>query len=293
MSSRAAAGAFADQAERRNGWDSDPRRSKREWPSWGSVGQSDSEIELGLRRPGSALGARASAIPEGLRDHVRPGVGGAPQEVVQIVDGCGLTIQHDAWHIRCSLSPAERKRAMRNTKILLFVIASIVAPLATSAEAQVHFSLGGGFTTPNSEVRDHLGNGYNFNFGLQVDVTPVIGIEGLYSFNGLGSKDLSINVFPQPIVDGGVPTDISADMNMQYGTVNLVVQRPNGGVRPYGLVGMGVYYRPIKVSTPGVGWVPGTVIPGGTSATRGDGSKPRISWVSGARPTLEWISAVA
>ena len=104
---------------------------------------------------------------------------------------------------------------MRNTKILLFVIASLVAPLATSAEAQVHFSVGGGFTTPNSEVRDHLGNGYNFNLGLQVDVTPVIGIEGLYSFNGLGSKDLSINVFPQPLASGGVPTDISADMNMQ------------------------------------------------------------------------------
>ena len=46
-------------------------------------------------------------------------------------------------------------------------------------------------------------------------------------------------------------------MNMQYGTANLVVQRPNGGVRPYGLVGMGVYYRPIKVTTPGVGFVPG------------------------------------
>jgi Outer membrane protein beta-barrel domain len=140
---------------------------------------------------------------------------------------------------------------MRNTKILLFVIASIVAPLATRAEAQVHFSVGGGFTAPNSEVRDHLGNGYNFNLGLQVDVTPVIGIEGLYSFNGLGKKDLSINVFPQPLASGGVPTDISADMNMQYGTANLVVQRPNGGVRPYGLVGMGVYYRPIKVSTLG------------------------------------------
>ena len=44
---------------------------------------------------------------------------------------------------------------------------------------------------------------------------------------------------------------------MQYGTVNLVVQKPDGAVRPYGLVGMGVYYRPIKVTTPGVGYVPG------------------------------------
>jgi opacity protein-like surface antigen len=147
---------------------------------------------------------------------------------------------------------------MRHKTILGLVVASLLAPMSTSALAQgVHFSVGGGFTAPNSEVRDHLGNGYNFTIGVQADVTPVIGIEGLYSFNGLGSKDLSINVFPQPVPTAGVPTSLSADMNMQYGTVNLVVQKPNGGVRPYGLVGMGVYYRPIKVTTPGVGWVPG------------------------------------
>jgi opacity protein-like surface antigen len=148
---------------------------------------------------------------------------------------------------------------MRHTTT--FVLAtSLLATLPGVARAQekpVNFSFGGGFTSPNSEVRDRLGDGYNFNFGVQFNVNPAIGIEGLYSFNGLGSKDLSIDVFPQPIVDGGVPTDISADMNMQYGTVNLVVQRPQGGVRPYGLVGMGLYYRPIKVTTPGVGWVPG------------------------------------
>ena len=46
-------------------------------------------------------------------------------------------------------------------------------------------------------------------------------------------------------------------MNMQYGTANVVFQAPHGHVRPYGLVGMGVYYRPIKVTTPAVGYVPG------------------------------------
>jgi opacity protein-like surface antigen len=142
----------------------------------------------------------------------------------------------------------------------VFVVFSLLATVPAVAQAQekrVFFSLGGGYTQPNSEVSDHLGGGYNFNFGVQVDVTPVVAIEGLYSFNGLGSKDLSFNVFPQPIASGGVPTDLSADMNMQYGTASLIVQRPEGAVRPYGLVGMGVYYRPIKVTTPGVGWVPG------------------------------------
>ena len=142
----------------------------------------------------------------------------------------------------------------------LFVLSvSLLGILPVAAQAQdkrVSVSLGGGFTQPNAEVKDHLGNGYNFNFGVEVKATPVIGIEGLYSFNGLGEKRISVPVSGAP---GGspVPTDFFANMNMQYGTANLVLQKPTGGVKPYGLVGVGVYYRPIKVTTPGVGYVPG------------------------------------
>ena len=130
-------------------------------------------------------------------------------------------------------------------------------PAASFAqEKKVLFSLGGGYTAPNSEVRDHLGDGYNFTAGLQVNVNPVFAIEGLYSFNGLGDKTRTINIADVP---GGptTPTDISASMNMQYGTISAIIQAPEGGVRPYGLVGMGVYYRPVKVTSPGVGFVPG------------------------------------
>ena len=142
-----------------------------------------------------------------------------------------------------------------------FVLAAgllAVGPMTAQAQDKpVNISLGGGFTAPNSEIRDRLGDGYHINFGVQVNVTPVIGIEGLYSFNGLGQKRISIPVSPTPNGATSVPTDFFADMNMQYGTVSLVVQKPEGGVRPYGLVGVGVYYRPIKVTTPGVGFVPG------------------------------------
>ena len=144
-------------------------------------------------------------------------------------------------------------------KTVCMLAFSVLTALPIGAQAQdkgVHFSFGGGVTTPNSDVKDHLGNGFNLNFGVEVKVTPVIGIEGLYSFNGLGDKRISIPVSGTP---GGaaVPTDFFAGMNMQYGTANLVIQKPDGGVRPYGLVGLGVYYRPIKVTTPGVGYVPG------------------------------------
>jgi opacity protein-like surface antigen len=147
---------------------------------------------------------------------------------------------------------------MRYTALGVAVVSAVVVTAAAveAQEKKVNVSVGGGFTTPNSDVRDHLGNGYNFNFGVQVNVTPVVGIEGLYSFNGLGDKRISI---PVSITPGGdaVPTDFFGSMNMQYGVGNLVLQRPRGGVRPYGLVGGGVYYRPIKVTTPGVGFVPG------------------------------------
>ena len=150
---------------------------------------------------------------------------------------------------------------MRHRSTFVFVLAAFLVSLAPlSAQAQnsgpVHFSLGGGYTQPNSEVSDRLGGGYNFNIGLDFDVNPVFGIEGLYSFNGLGEKEIAIPVAPCEGCEG-VPTNFFGSMNMQYGTVSGIIQKPEGQVRPYGLVGMGIYYRPIEVSTPGVGWVPG------------------------------------
>ena len=117
-----------------------------------------------------------------------------------------------------------------------FVLATgllAVCPMTAQAqEDRVDFSLGGGFTAPNSEVRDHLGDGYNFNFGVQVNVSRAVAIEGLYSFNGLGEKRLSVPVLPTPL-DEPLPNDLSAEMNMQYFTVSAVFQRPEGsGVLP-------------------------------------------------------------
>jgi len=148
---------------------------------------------------------------------------------------------------------------MRKRTRFVWLVAGMLAIVATSAQAQdkkVVGSFGAGYTAPNSTVRDHLGDGYNVTFGVEYKITPVIGIEGLYSFNGLGQKRISIPVSPTPGAPP-VPTDFFGDMNMQYGTASLIIQQPQGQVRPYGIVGAGVYYRPIKVTTPGVGYVPG------------------------------------
>jgi opacity protein-like surface antigen len=148
----------------------------------------------------------------------------------------------------------------RNTYLIGFVILAAALPAsAQDDDKRVNFTLGGGYTFSSGEVNKHLGDGYNINLGLTVNINPIIGIEGLYSFNGLGDKQLSIPVSPTPTsTDTAVPTDFFASMNMQYFTGSVVV-RPHaeGKVRPFFLTGIGAYYRPVKVTTPSVGFVPG------------------------------------
>jgi opacity protein-like surface antigen len=153
---------------------------------------------------------------------------------------------------------------MRHREFAFVLAAAFVAMAPLGAQAQdekpVHFTLGGGFTAPNGEVRDRLGDGWNFNFGVDVRITPIISIEGLYSYNGLGEKRISIPVSPvvNPLdTSTAVPTDFFGTMNMQYGTGSVIVQKPEGTVRPFALIGMGVYYRPVKITTPAVGFAPG------------------------------------
>ena len=146
-------------------------------------------------------------------------------------------------------------------RIVVFIAGLVVMAAPAAAQDQDKrglFIIGGGYSSPNSEVSDHLGDGYNFTIGGQVNVNRKFGIEGLYSFNGLGDKRISVPVFATPLDDvAGTPTDFFGSMNMQYGTVAAVVQDPGGKVRPYGLTGMGVYYRPVKVTSPGIGFTPG------------------------------------
>ena len=148
---------------------------------------------------------------------------------------------------------------MRHRGRFVALVAGTLALVATSVNAQdrkVNVSFGAGYTAPNAEVRNHLGDGFNINFGVQVNLNKKIGIEGLYSFNGLGEKQISIPLSPTPGA-GSVPSDFFGDMNMQYGTAALVLQGDLGATSTgYVLGGGGIYYRPIKVTTPGVGYVP-------------------------------------
>jgi opacity protein-like surface antigen len=102
---------------------------------------------------------------------------------------------------------------------------------------------------------DHgVGSGGNFTLGVLFKASPVMSIQGEYGWNGMKQKQLSIPVSPTPVA-GSVPTDFFADANMQYGDANVLFHPPSGGkAQPYGLVGLGVYYRPVTISTPSLGY---------------------------------------
>jgi hypothetical protein len=89
--------------------------------------------------------------------------------------------------IRRAVSEPQLKGDVMRHKTVLLALAILAAALPASAqveEKRVNFTLGGGYTFSSGEVRDHLGDGYNINFGVTVNVNSVIAIEGLYSFNG-------------------------------------------------------------------------------------------------------------
>jgi opacity protein-like surface antigen len=139
-----------------------------------------------------------------------------------------------------------------------FIIAAALlaaAPAAAQDEKPVQINVGGGFTGVYGAGADRLGNGGNFTLGVIFHTKSPISFQGEYGWNGMKQKQLSINVFPQPLQSGGTPTNLFADANMQYGDLNAIfAPKTSGKTAPYVLAGLGVYYRPVSLSTPGVGY---------------------------------------
>jgi len=140
---------------------------------------------------------------------------------------------------------------------LVFVAAVLVATSAAAQdEKKVQLNIGGGYTSILGAAKDHVGNGGNFTLGVIFNTASTVSIQGEYGWTGIGKKQITLNVVPTPIPGSGTPTDFFADGNMQYGDVNVLFHPKAGGkAHPYVLAGLGVYYRPVNITTPGVGYV--------------------------------------
>lgn len=140
--------------------------------------------------------------------------------------------------------------------IILLGLAALPAS-AQDPDKRVDFHIASGPTVSSGEVNNHLGNGYNINVGATFNINPKIGILAEYSFNGLGQKQVNLPVSAQPLL-GASAQPFYADMNMQYGNFDVVYRlTPDRRASAYFQGGPGVYYRPVKVTTPSVGYVAG------------------------------------
>jgi outer membrane protein with beta-barrel domain len=142
---------------------------------------------------------------------------------------------------------------------LLTVAAIVIAatPAAAQDERKVQLNVGGGFTGVYGSASDHIGNGGNFTLGVIFNMSPTASIQGEYGWNGMKKKNIQLPVSVNPLGDGSVPTDFFADANMQYWDANFLLHAPasrSSKAQPYGLAGLGVYYRPVSITTPAVGY---------------------------------------
>ena len=140
---------------------------------------------------------------------------------------------------------------MRRIVGWLFVMAMVAVAPAQAQERKVYLNIGGGYTFALSDVREHLGDGGNFAVGATFVLTPLLGIQGEYGYTGLGEKRVTVDI------PGAGPTNFDVHGSMHYATANLVIGgRPANAAVTYFVGGVGVYNRPVSVTTPALGFVP-------------------------------------
>lgn len=145
---------------------------------------------------------------------------------------------------------------LRRFVLFLAAVLLVAAPVAAQDDRPVKLTIGGGFTGVYGDGADRIGNGGNFTLGVLFKVNEKVGVQGEYAWNGMKQKQLFLPVLPSvnPL-DTAVPTDFFADANMQYGSLNVLLNSGTSGKAvPYFITGLGVYYRPVTISTPSVGF---------------------------------------
>jgi opacity protein-like surface antigen len=138
----------------------------------------------------------------------------------------------------------------------LFVAAVAVTPARAQGDRPVHFNIGGGFTTPISDVGERFGTGGAFTLGVIFDPSPVWGIQAEYAFNDLSGEETTVPLVATPVADLGSGSGIiESHHSMHYINFNGILKTPGDSlVKPYAIGGAGMYYRSVSLTTPDVGF---------------------------------------
>ena len=139
----------------------------------------------------------------------------------------------------------------------VFITAALLAMAGTASaqdDSPVSVNLGAGFTIPYSDLKDAFGPGGNFQFGVNVRVSPMAKVQVEYGYNRLGSKDLAPTGTTLPAGIGST-IPLTANHTMHDADFNLLIGPSLKGKAavPYAIVGGGIYHQIVNVTTPAVG----------------------------------------
>ena len=124
---------------------------------------------------------------------------------------------------------------------LVLVGAAVLALAPSAASAQVHVNIGGGPTFLASDLGEHFSTGWGPAIGVTFDVTPLIGAQFEYAYRRFSIKD------DAPFFGA---TAFDANHKTHQLDFNLVASFAPAGsaVRPYVIVGPGMYYREVEIT---------------------------------------------
>jgi opacity protein-like surface antigen len=137
-----------------------------------------------------------------------------------------------------------------------FVTVFAVTPARAQGDRPVHFNIGGGFTTPLSEIGERFGTGGGFNIGMIIEPSPVFGIQVEYAYNNLAGEETTIPLVeptPAAVVNGQAL--IESHHSVHAINFNGILKMSGDSiVKPYAIGGAGAYYRTVSLTTPDVGF---------------------------------------
>jgi opacity protein-like surface antigen len=137
--------------------------------------------------------------------------------------------------------------------VLVFAFLAFAVPSAFAQDKAVEWNLGAGVSFPTGDIGKEFDTGWNGAIGVTFYPSPTVGFQVEYMYQRFGGPDRAFEDVSTPVADTIL---IESNHQLHSGTFNLVARSQSGGaVNGYFLVGPGVYYRKVQLTSPGVGLI--------------------------------------
>ena len=129
------------------------------------------------------------------------------------------------------------------------------APAPVPQEQTVHFTIGGGMTTPLADIADRFNTGGAFTMGLTFEPDSPVGLQVEYGYQSLNGPETRIPLMLTALSAATGTGVIESSHKVHYLVANALF-RPSGNARftPYGMTGGGMYHRTVSLTTPDIGF---------------------------------------